>query len=388
MKLLEKILLPTDFTSSSESSLKMAIAIAKTFDSEIIPLHVLPSVHVSQRVKETVHKDARTHLDRVQKRISESGACSSQPLLVVGSPFDQIIKLGETLNVNMIVLGAGEMEEGESFHLGNTPDKVIRKSTKPVLVVKQNAKPEIERILCPVDFSRPSARAVKNAIHVARNIHAQLAILSVISPLTTIFRGTSHLPEEEQEKYIKQKQEDFNRFLRDFDFHDVNWKQETRLGVPHEEILKFAELWHPDLIIMSATGSSGITRFLVGNVTERVLRRMPCSVAIVRSEDAVRVQIEQEISDLEESFNRATELLEKGFPQEAANMFQLCITYDKLFAAAWEGMGIAHQRMGQIEKAQTYLTRAKEIRKRLWEQKIQASVRSQHVLFKSSERKH
>ncbi|MCK5704186.1 MAG: universal stress protein, partial [Cyclobacteriaceae bacterium] len=44
MKMMEKILLPTDFTMSSRSAMEMAITLAKKFDSEIILLHVLPDI--------------------------------------------------------------------------------------------------------------------------------------------------------------------------------------------------------------------------------------------------------------------------------------------------------------------------------------------------------
>jgi nucleotide-binding universal stress UspA family protein len=56
----------------------------------------------------------------------------------------------------------------------------------------------------------------------------------------------------------------------------------VRIGIPHEEILKEAELTGPDLIVVGAKATSVLGRFLLGGTAERVARHAPCPVLVVR----------------------------------------------------------------------------------------------------------
>ncbi len=87
-----------------------------------------------------------------------------EKVVVDGVAFDQIISQAELLDVNVIVLGSGAGAGGSQ--LGITAERVCRKSQKPVWVVSPGASGFPRSILCPVDFSKPSERALRNAIHV------------------------------------------------------------------------------------------------------------------------------------------------------------------------------------------------------------------------------
>ncbi len=54
-------------------------------------------------------------------------------------------------------------------------------------------------------------------------------------------------------------------------------------GYPHEEIVRFAEIEHVDLIVISTRGQSGLSRWLMGSVADRVARGVSIPVLLVRS---------------------------------------------------------------------------------------------------------
>ena len=54
-------------------------------------------------------------------------------------------------------------------------------------------------------------------------------------------------------------------------------------GEPRRVILDAAAEWHPDVIVMGSHGKRGIDRFLLGSVSEGVVRHAPCSVNVVRA---------------------------------------------------------------------------------------------------------
>ena len=168
MKLLEKILVAHDFSKSSENVISSAIELAKVFQSTIVPIHVLPDDVVNEKVRTMLNDTALTKLDETKTLMKNEGVESEKPLLMVGSPHEAIVRAAVDVNANLILLGSGETKKGDTFRLGTTAERIIQKSEKPVFVVKESVSLNVHHILCPVDFSDASKRALKNAITMAR----------------------------------------------------------------------------------------------------------------------------------------------------------------------------------------------------------------------------
>jgi len=367
MRLLQKILLPTDFSRSSEDAVNWAVTLAKIFDSEIILVHVLPddtNLEMAMDIM-VLKKAAHNQLNNIRKKIGRNWIKTTEPIIAKGSPCDQIVQLANSFDVNLILMGSGEKESGDKFKLGITADKVIRKSTKPVWVIKQGVPSPIKRILCPVDFSTPSLRALKNAVHLARKFKAELMVLNIVAPVNENLTGLDLQFATAVKNISKIQQSHYSLFLKNFDFHDVNWSKETCFWEPFTEILKVIFEQNSDLLIMGTTGKTGLNKILIGSVTEKVIREVPCSFITMKFEDVIRLRIEEEIKGLESSLKHGAELLKHGFTKEALAQFKLCIILDDLFAPAWEGLAVAHKRMGDKKEEQQCLNQAKEIRERL-----------------------
>jgi nucleotide-binding universal stress UspA family protein len=370
MRLLQKILLPTDFSRSSEDAVNWAVTLAKIFDSEIILVHVLPDDTNLEMAMDVMmlKKAAHNQLNDIRKKISRNWIKTTEPIIAKGSPFNQIVQLANSFDVNLILMGSGEKESGDKFKLGITVDKVIRKSTKPVWVIKQGMVSPIKRILCPVDFSTPSFRALKNGIHLARKFEAELMVLNIVAPVNEKLTGLELQFATAVENISKIQHSHYPLFLKNFDFHNVNWSKKTCRGEPFTEILKVISEQNSDLLVMGTTGKTGLNKILIGSVTEKVIREVPCSFITMKSEDVIKLRIEEEIKGLESSLKQGAELLEHGFAKEALTQFKLCIILDDLFAPAWEGLAVAHKRMGDKKEEQQCMNQAKEIRERLWHQ--------------------
>jgi nucleotide-binding universal stress UspA family protein len=66
---------------------------------------------------------------------------------------------------------------------------------------------------------------------------------------------------------------------------EAGWAESTQIrnGNPAEEIIQAAEEQGVDLVVLGSHGTTGIGRFLLGSVSDRVLSHAPCSVLIVRA---------------------------------------------------------------------------------------------------------
>jgi len=381
MKLLEKILVATEFSQSQTDTLQTAVAVARTFHSEVLLVHVIPEIHDWPLGLEDLKATVNRRMQSLRAEITPSGILVADPMVAVGSPFDQIIELADLHDVNVIIVGSGENGKESQFRLGLTAEKLIRKANKPVWVVKAGAAAKFNTILCPVDFSDPAGRALTNAIRLARTFQAHLEVLTVIQSLASVHVTHAELADQAQAKYVAGQQQHFDDFLAQFDFHNVRWNKTVRRGLPHEEILKLARESGADLLVMGSTGRTGVARILMGSVAEKVIRELPCPVITVKSEHAIRLRVEQEITDLETEVIHGRELLEAGLAPEALRSFQHCVGKDMIYAPAWDGLAAAHERLGHAEESERCKQTAKGIRDASLFTRIEAEVRAQHPLW-------
>ncbi len=379
MKLIEKILVPTDFYGSSDRSINMAIELAKKFDSEILLLHVLTDETYLSQHRALINEEVDRRLQAIHSKIVDAGIQKVTEVIRKGNKYHAINELAEEQEVNMILMGSGEMGTKGNAHIGTTTKRVIETSSKPVWVTTAHSSETIESIICPVDLSAPSRRALGNAIHLARNFEVKLTILHVMESHNDLPDGLEIQLEETGNSV--QQDNDLVNFLEEFDFHGVNWEKKIAHGKPANEILKTLESHGPaTLLVMGTTGKTSFSKFLVGSVTEKVTRALPCSFITMKEEEFIVLQANAGLQDLDFHFKQGMEMLENGLPSEALNQFKRGISINNLHAPSWVGMSLAYERLHKKKEADQSRERAQEIRTRLEEQKIVAELRSRHWL--------
>jgi nucleotide-binding universal stress UspA family protein len=149
----------------------------------------------------------------------------------------------------------------------------------PIAVPELNLK----KILLPVDFSDCSQKALHYAISFARQFQAQLLLLhvleSVYPPPELLVVDSSALDSRVREEAQRQL---------------AAWAKEVpgiplrtviRSGNPHLEIVAAAQENNTDLIILGTHGRSGMAHLFLGSTAERVVRRAPCPVMVVRERE-------------------------------------------------------------------------------------------------------
>jgi len=394
MKLLNEILVATDFGSSAENAVETAVYAAKQFDSRLHLLHVKPRSVEAGGAPRDIEQAILNRLNETAQKLEGEGVRRVEPVLESGLEFVQIDRYARRHDVNAIIIGAGEPGGAGQVYLGTTAARLRRKSSKPVWIVKPGIKPPISRILCPVDFSNASGRALKNAIHLARRFQAQLMVLTVVQTMPREYEwaaGTGAAGEEQPPFQVPE----FDAFLALQDFHAVDHQKVIRQGRPREEIVKVAVETGAELIVMGSVGRTGISRMLVGGVARRVAQEMPCSIITVRSEEPIRLRIEEEISEVDVNFcaskkkgmrcdrlEQGQELLAEGFPEQAAEHFRDCIREYDLCPHAWQCLGQARARLGDAAGAEECEARAKELDQILYYKEIEADVRENDPLFR------
>jgi len=144
---------------------------------------------------------------------------------------------------------------------------------------------KIDTILYATDFSESSVPACDHARYAAQLTGAKLHILHVIGELTDQRRSMIHQEffESFAQKIEQQAIHDMEGF-RAAHFEDIDRVEcHTVIGNPFQEIMKRAEQFDADLIIMGTHGRTGIEHVLVGSTAERVVRNSNIPVLTVRA---------------------------------------------------------------------------------------------------------
>jgi universal stress protein A len=139
------------------------------------------------------------------------------------------------------------------------------------------------KILCPVDFSEASDRAQAKAIELARALNGELVILHVTIEAPLYGEGTGMI--DVRRVYDAQRawaRDRLDERVAAAKTGGVPARARVSPGVPFDEILKAAADEKADMIVMGTHGRSGLDHFLLGSVTERIVRLAPCPVLTVR----------------------------------------------------------------------------------------------------------
>lgn len=140
----KKILLPTDFTASSETAARYALTIAKRFKSKVYVIHVVETMedvagfYVPHLSFDSLHGEmiegAASHLKRFcAKRLR--GFTNFETVIKEGKPYQGIVEFAEKNSMDLIVIGSMGRTRMDRLLSGSTTDRVLRKAHCPVLAV-------------------------------------------------------------------------------------------------------------------------------------------------------------------------------------------------------------------------------------------------------------
>lgn len=146
---------------------------------------------------------------------------------------------------------------------------------------------QLQRILCPTDFSPTAAHAADYAATLASSCGAELVLLHVIPEMTYPMRsfGMSHSLEHIQEELHEKAQETLEQRAAALksEHADLAVRCTLRSGEAHEVTLECARAEGADLVVMGTHGHTGLAHALLGSTAEKVVRTSECPVLTVRT---------------------------------------------------------------------------------------------------------
>jgi nucleotide-binding universal stress UspA family protein len=267
----QRILVPLDGSETAQAVLPTLRALLRRSDSEVVVFRaIVPEVPETDYISppERVTNEAREYVEGVAARLCDEGV-RARWTIDVGMPADAILAAAETEGASLVMMSTHGRTGLPRWVFGSVAEKVLRASPVPVLAVRSFGEPrEIRRILVPVDGSDRSRAVVEAAREVARLFDAKATLLHVAEDSGNFFAG------DRVAEYL-------DGVVRAFE--PVEATPIRRRGDPAAEILEACASLPADLIAMSTHGRSGLSRWMLGSVTEKVLRSAQVPMLVVRS---------------------------------------------------------------------------------------------------------
>ena len=145
----------------------------------------------------------------------------------------------------------------------------------------------LRRILVPVDFSEPSKNSLRYAVSFAKHFQAELLLAYVVEPAVyppDFSFGQVGIPNLEREMRERGEQE-LRRLIEKYVAGQAPFRSKICTGKPFLEIIDTAKQENVDLIIIATHGQTGVEHILFGGTAEKVVRKAPCPVLVVRAQE-------------------------------------------------------------------------------------------------------
>lgn len=140
-------------------------------------------------------------------------------------------------------------------------------------------------ILVTLDGSRLAEQALPPALELAGTFHADVTLLRVINPMLKTTRAGAAAPAalEVVEKQLLDMAQDYLTEVaaRLRAAHDIPIHTVVQLGTPYKQIVRYTEENPVDLLVISTRGETGLTRWLMGSVTDNVIRGVTIPVMVI-----------------------------------------------------------------------------------------------------------
>ena len=292
---LKKILLPTDFSEAANAALTEALFLASQYNAELHLLHVvvlydgtpLDEEHhfpqaddVFRHLSNVATSEMAKLLDEGQGRVLKIR--QHQMRAVSAAP--AIIEFAVREEIDLIVMGGHGRRGLRRFVLGSVAEEVVREAPCPVLTLRRPSSDDpvakVESLLVPVDFSEDSAFALGVARGLARAYRAKLEVVHAVEEPTMLYPYEAF--ETNMPQIIKKVEEALAKFVDEDNDGDIETRLRVLVGSPARAIADHAREIDAGVVVIASHGLSALERFLLGSVTNGVLRLADCPVLTLR----------------------------------------------------------------------------------------------------------
>jgi len=283
---MRNILLATDLAGETDRAFERAIRLATGMNARLHILNVCAPYSFSSSPPSVCSAQQRAQRQLERYLSGDQKLRDLQPnCLVIEShePFVEIIKVAEDVDAELIVMGMHGKTKLRDLFVGTTIERVLRRGTRPVLMVKDKPKDKYTRLLVGTDFSAGSSHALQVALKLAptgalRLVHSYEIPDTYIGDKINQYAGDVLLStaKGKLEKFMQENSSSLQRF----DSQPQNIQSRVIQGDAFRCLVREAADHNADLIAIGVHSHESFLSYRIGGTARDVLTAPPCDVLV------------------------------------------------------------------------------------------------------------
>jgi|TARA_R110002110_G_scaffold85074_7_gene220971 nucleotide-binding universal stress UspA family protein len=266
--MMNKILVPVDFSEHSEYALEVAAQIAMQQNAELIVVHMLGLSETSMNKDDFQEaREAVFYMKLAEKRFIDFLDKEYLKDLKVTEMvhnyrvFREINDVALKVDANLIVMGSHGSSGFSEVFVGSNTEKVVRSSEVPVLVIKKRRKKfQFENVVFACDFDTQNIKAYRKAMKLCKQFDATVNLLYVNLPAEQ-FRSSAQMEDRVRVFLDKADNGDYNNL------DNVVYRDDYTV---ENGVFTYSNKINADLIVVSTHGRRGLAHFFFGSIGEDV----------------------------------------------------------------------------------------------------------------------
>lgn len=291
--MLNQILFPTDGSDGAAVTFDHVLDLAAYHEATVTILNVVDTtrdsvLQIQEETVEALKQEGKQIVQETADQAQERGV-DTVTEVIQGEPYRELIDYAETRGMDLVVMPTHGRRGLERFLLGSTTERVVRRADVPVLTIRPDddvtTTHPYEKVLVPTDGSDCANQALAIGVDVADAEGGTLHLLSVIAVPALGADTRPDLQMEMLEESAHELLDEAAAFATNADVEGTSTEVEYGPSI-HKAILTYIEEHDIDLVVVGTHGRTGFDRYLLGSVTDYLIRTSPIPVLTVRASES------------------------------------------------------------------------------------------------------
>jgi nucleotide-binding universal stress UspA family protein len=291
------ILVPLDGSAFGEYALPFALSLARRTGAKLhlAHVHVAPAPILADATDADLRAAERMYVEALVQRIGAFWDVPLTTMLLDGPVTQTLDDYARASKADLIVMTTHGRGALSRFWLGSIADALIRRAAVPVLLVRPQEQPldiehepAVKRILIPLDGSPLAEQVLTHATTVGRLTQAEYTLLQAIEPLYVGY-GTElygvAMEMQAMDRLQTLAQEHLDKVAAGLRAEGLCVHTATAVDLATTAILSYAHEHAVDMIALATHGRSGLARFVMGGVADKIIRGATVPVLLYRPQE-------------------------------------------------------------------------------------------------------
>jgi len=285
----DTILFPTDGSDGAEAAFGHVLDLAEAHGATVYVLNVADTARdsvtqIQGQVIDTLEREGARIVRETATRASDRGVATVTEVLQ-GEPYNTIVDYAAANDVDVVVMPTHGRQGLERFLLGSTTERVIRRADVPVLTLRPDDDVRVRHpyrnVLVPTDGSATADAALDLAVDLAAAEDAGLHLLSVVDVTSLGIDVRTDIAVESLEESAADVLESASATASEAGVTPA--AAAVELGTSVARVVRsYVDDHEVDLVVVGTHGRTGFDRYVLGSVTEKLVRTSPVPVLTVR----------------------------------------------------------------------------------------------------------